>query len=57
MEIEEERKEPVGENTGQERGMRGKYDQRMLYECMEMSYEAYCFILLTYANKNGIFKK
>lgn len=57
MEIEEERKEPVGENTGQERGMRGKYDQRMLYECMEMSYEAHCFILLTYANKNGIFKK
>lgn len=49
-EIEEGTEEPVGENRGQERGMREEYDQSTLDEHMKMSHDIHCFVPLTYAH-------
>lgn len=43
-EIEEGTEEPVGENRGQERGMRVQYDQSALDEHMKMSHDTHCFV-------------
>lgn len=50
MEREEGTEEPVGENRGQERGMREEYDQSTLDEHMKMSHDTHCFVPLTYAH-------
>lgn len=43
-ETEEGTEEPVGENRGQERGMRVQYDQSALDEHMKMSHDTHCFV-------------
>lgn len=57
MEREEGTEEPVGENRGQERGMREEYDQSTLDEHRKMSHDTHCFVLLTYAHKSEIKRK